>query len=595
MTLEVALGDQHGETTIYDFGATGLSTIVTEIAKDHLSTGLQPVEFQVPLTTLATALADLRDQEIHFLKIDVEGYERQVLSGADFKRHRPWIVLLEAVRPMTSIPTYSAWEPILLNAGYQFAYFDGLNRFYVSEEHSDLKRYFSVPVNINDPFRDYQVVSLSSTVAALERDKMKHEVPRLGSDPRVSDPTDATGLLWIVETQASDLVRLRRALLAQRSNAAERNDAEAPAPEPEVAHWIRSIALADLRRTQAAIDDIIERTGWRRLGQRLGLEKQLDWEAGYWKSNLVNTKDDNSEAATPALGSLLFEVKRMRGLLDELARSRWIKLGHWLGFAQYSLSRSDLYRDPLLLEDFPPEAKKELPDKARTKASPSSYEGFVELTNQRFLDECREFSVDVIFDIGANTGQFVSGLRDQGCHGHIVSFEPLSDAYAALVASAADDPLWDVAERCAIGAADGWAEINIAGNSYSSSLLPMLDLHREAAPQSEYQGKEPCRVITLDSYIEGTFSDPTTQFAVKIDTQGYEAEVLAGLKRNHHRVKVILCEMSVAPLYAQGPSMSELCHLLAGLNYRCVALTPEFEDPRTGELLQTNGIFVKRD
>jgi hypothetical protein len=107
-------------------------------------------------------------------------------------------------------------------------------------------------------------------------------------------------------------------------------------------------------------------------------------------------------------------------------------------------------------------------------------------------------------------------------------------------------------------------------------------------------GKEPCRVTTLDSYIEQSFSDPTTIFGVKMDTQGYEAEVLAGLKRNHDRVKVILCEMSVAPLYAHGPSMNELCHLLAELNYHCVALTPEFEDPRTGELLQVNGIFVKR-
>jgi FkbM family methyltransferase len=384
VTLEVALGDQHGEATIYDFGATGLSTIVTEIAKDHLSTGLQPVEFRVPLTTLATALADLRDQEIHFLKIDVEGYERQVLSGADFKRHRPWIVLLEAVRPMTSIPTHSAWEPILLNAGYQFAYFDGLNRYYVSNEHANLKRYFSVPVSIADPYRDYGVVRLSEAITELKRDKMRHEVPRLGSDPRVSDPTDAAGLLWIVEAQASDLVRLRRALLAQRSNAAERNDAEASAPEPEVSHWIRSIALADLHRTQAAIADIIERTGWRRLGQRLGLEKQLGWETGHWKSDLLNAKDDNGRAATPSLEPLLFEVKRMSGLLNELARSRWLKLGHWLGFAKYAAGRSDLYGDPLLLEDFPPEAGKEFPAKARAKASPSSYEGFVELTNQRF-------------------------------------------------------------------------------------------------------------------------------------------------------------------------------------------------------------------
>ena len=93
-----------------------------------------------------------------------------------------------------------------------------------------------------------------------------------------------------------------------------------------------------------------------------------------------------------------------------------------------------------------------------------------------------------------NTGQFVQDLRASGYHGHIISFEPLSDAHATLVATAAADPLWDVVERCAAGASDGSAEINIAGNSYSSSLLPMLDLHRKAAPGSAYKGTETCRV-----------------------------------------------------------------------------------------------------
>jgi FkbM family methyltransferase len=230
----------------------------------------------------------------------------------------------------------------------------------------------------------------------------------------------------------------------------------------------------------------------------------------------------------------------------------------------------------------------------RSGARGSSHYSFIDLTNRRFLKECQEFATDVVLDVGANTGQFVQALRTQGYHGHVISFEPLSLAHAALVAAAESDPLWDIAERCAAGADEGWAEINIAANSVSSSLLPKLDLHREAAPASEYLGKERCRVITLDSYIERTFSDPTTLFGVKIDTQGYEAEVLAGLNRNHNRVKVILCKMSVAPLYAHGPSVNELCHLLAGLNYRCVALSPEFEDPRTGELLQANGVFVER-
>ena len=164
-----------------------------------------------------------------------------------------------------------------------------------------------------------------------------------------------------------------------------------------------------------------------------------------------------------------------------------------------------------------------------------------------------------------------------------------------LTAAAAADPLWDVAERCALGESDNWAEINIAGNSYSSSLLPMLDLHREAAPQSVYQGTEPCRVITLDSYIERTFADPTTLFGLKIDTQGYEAHVLAGLRRNHQRVKAIVCEMSLAPAlrrWTQHVRAMPACWQSSAIAAWRWARNSKIR--RTGELLQANGVFVKR-
>jgi FkbM family methyltransferase len=288
-------------------------------------------------------------------------------------------------------------------------------------------------------------------------------------------------------------------------------------------------------------------------------------------------------------------------LLDQLRLSRWRKLGHWLGLAKRFPWESGAWLDPFLIKPFPekvgpsPEDAGSSPAaEVRAETSRSSDAEFIEHTQERFLEECRGFAVDVIFDIGANIGQFAQVLRTGGYRGHIISFEPLSSAHAMLVATAASDPLWDVVERCALGANDGWAEINIAGNSYSSSLLPMLDLHREAAPPSAYRGTEPCRMITLDSYMERTFLDPTTVFGLKIDTQGYESQVLAGLRRNHDRVKVVVCEMSLAPLYDHGPSMSELCRQLGQLGYRCVALGPEFEDPRSGELLQANGVFVKR-
>ena len=456
-----------------------------------------------------------------------------------------------------------------------------------------------------------EACSLSAVISGLHSDQVRHEVPRLGGSPQTPiacDARDAEGLLRIVEAQASDLVRLRRALLSAQTMAAQRLQliqAAANAPEHErgqeikAFEWVRSIALAEITRVQEAISDVIERSRWRRIGQRLGLAKRLAWETGHWQTAFPEATAGSAPGADdrihePSMAQLLVELERLHGLLDELRLSRWRKLGHWLGLAKRCSWESGEWPDPLLAKPLPVQTRPRLVAEQRAGNSRSNYAGLIEHTQERFLEECRGFAIDVILDVGANVGQFAQEIRKGGYHGHIISYEPLSSAHATLVATAASDPLWDVAERCAVGASDGWAEINIAGNSYSSSLLPMLDLHREAAPPSAYQGTEPCRVITLDSYIARTCSDPTTVFGLKIDTQGYESQVLAGLRRNHDRVKVVVCEMSLAPLYAHGPSMSELCRLLAELGYHCIALGPEFEDPRSGELLQTNGVFVKR-
>jgi len=433
--------------------------------------------------------------------------------------------------------------------------------------------------------------------------RQAYEVPRLGCAaevPVACDVGDAAGLRRVVEAQAVDLVRLRRALVSAQTLAAKRlhiirNGAPAaPAPQrlqPETARDLRS----EILRTENDIRLVIELSRWRRLGRRLGLAKRLPWEGGDWRNLLVGADGNaRTRAAEPSLAELQTELARLRGFRDELRRSRWRKLGHKLGLAK----RLPWDEGPGLPNDA---ARSALPEASEVAADiwsappASSHEGFLEHTSRRFLEECRGFAVDVILDVGANEGQFAQGLRRHGYQGHIVSFEPLTRAHTALAQAATDDPLWDVVDRCAVGAQEGTAEINIAGNSYSSSLLPMLERHSDAAPSSKYQGKESCPVITLDAFIRRTFSDPTTLFALKIDTQGFEGHVLAGLGDAIHQVKVIVCEMSLVPLYEGAPSMTDLCQLLSENGCRCVALGPAFEDPRSGQLLQVDGVFAKRD
>lgn len=104
---------------------------------------------EVPLSDI---LAENGIGDIDFLKIDVEGAERAVIEGMDLRAWRPAVVLVEATLPATRIPSHAEWEPLLLGAGYRFAHFDGLNRFYVSAGRADLAAHFATPPGVFDGF-----------------------------------------------------------------------------------------------------------------------------------------------------------------------------------------------------------------------------------------------------------------------------------------------------------------------------------------------------------------------------------------------------------------------------------------------------------
>ncbi|MCP1831710.1 FkbM family methyltransferase [Bradyrhizobium sp. USDA 4532] len=153
LTLGVAISDQPGEHVFYYVPETGLSTLDAEIAKRHQAAGRQIQERTVTVMTLREVCAMHAPQEIHFLKIDVEGLEAAVLASADFARFRPWLVVVEATEPNSPEPTDVTWESALLNVGYGLVYFDGLNRFYAADERaSELAPAFSRPPNVFDDY-----------------------------------------------------------------------------------------------------------------------------------------------------------------------------------------------------------------------------------------------------------------------------------------------------------------------------------------------------------------------------------------------------------------------------------------------------------
>lgn len=200
--------------------------------------------------------------------------------------------------------------------------------------------------------------------------------------------------------------------------------------------------------------------------------------------------------------------------------------------------------------------------------------------------------IDIVFDVGANIGQYHDLLREIGYANDIISFEPLSGAHDSLIKLAASDQKWVIAERQALGSSDSEILINVAGNSASSSILPMLDRHRVAAPQSEYVSRELVPMKRLDS-ISAQYLTGRSSGLLKIDTQGYELEVLSGADSVLHQFIAIQVELSLVPLYDNQSTFAEICAYLSERGFQLKYIIPGFRDPGTHELLQVDGIFVR--
>ena len=171
INLGVALTDGAQDmAAFYEIPGSGLSTLDAAVAQQHTRSGFVARKTAARTTTLAAVLDAYAPAEIHFLKIDVEGAEQLVLSGMDFKRFRPWIVVVEATKPLTQEINASTWEHLLLDADYTFAYFDGLNRFYVASEQHKRAAALAIPPNVFDHFVNLeQAEEINRVRASYER------------------------------------------------------------------------------------------------------------------------------------------------------------------------------------------------------------------------------------------------------------------------------------------------------------------------------------------------------------------------------------------------------------------------------------------
>ena len=204
-------------------------------------------------------------------------------------------------------------------------------------------------------------------------------------------------------------------------------------------------------------------------------------------------------------------------------------------------------------------------------------------------------NISLILDVGANTGQFVREMRDDtNFSGKIISFEPLSDAYKILEKNSKNDHNWHVRNYALGDVENSSADINISKNSYSSSILGMLPRHYLCAENSEYVGSELINITTLDSIFQEIDSGSDNIY-LKIDTQGFESQVLEGANNSLSRIDIIQVEMSIVPLYNNQLLFRDMLDLLFEKGFTLVSIEPGFTDNDTGQLLQFDGIFLNNN
>ena len=201
-------------------------------------------------------------------------------------------------------------------------------------------------------------------------------------------------------------------------------------------------------------------------------------------------------------------------------------------------------------------------------------------------------AVDAVIDVGANAGQYGASLREWGYSGRIVSFEPQAGPHRLLERRAAADPHWRVAPRMALGESGGEVEIEVSAESDMSSLLPQSALLRRISPSSRILRRERVPIARLDD-VAAEYLGAEDGILLKLDTQGYEAQVLAGARGLLPRLQGVQLEMPLVPCYEGERGFRDLFDDLAAAGFSPFLFMPGYFERKLARQLQVDGVFMR--
>ena len=201
---------------------------------------------------------------------------------------------------------------------------------------------------------------------------------------------------------------------------------------------------------------------------------------------------------------------------------------------------------------------------------------------------------DCVLDIGANTGQFAESLIDFGYKNKIISFEPIEKAYQVLLRRSKKYKNWEVAEKCAIGNKNGETTINVSEDTVFSSLKPIRDEYVKYNSSSRQTHTENVKIYNLE-YFKDDYILPYEKVFLKIDTQGFEKEVLEGAKNILTKIDGVKIEIPLESIYdSVNWKLDDIIDFFYKKGFTCVNLNPVAINNKTGNVLEVDGIFIRK-
>tara|TARA_B100001063_G_C16759604_1_gene555211 strand:- start:1885 stop:2622 length:738 start_codon:yes stop_codon:yes gene_type:complete len=221
----------------------------------------------------------------------------------------------------------------------------------------------------------------------------------------------------------------------------------------------------------------------------------------------------------------------------------------------------------------------------------------ITLSNDFFyyiLKTLNHFKIDIVIDIGANKGQFAEKLINIGFNKKILSFEPMEKVYEILKKKTQNYNNWEAPEKIGFGNKIENKTLNISQNSVSSSILKMNKGHILQEPSAKFINKEKIKLTTLNNYLNDK-KFRNKKIFVKIDTQGYEKNIILGASKVLKKIQGIMLETSILTLYKGEEDFLKMIKFMKKKGFYIWSIERGFSNKYTGRVVQLDIIFINKN